>query len=262
MAVRGMMSDFSSGLRYVSSSMGFLRRNGMFYVYAIIFVAVCVTFSVGVAMSVRFGEYCSDWVMGMFAVSGWSDWAQTAMSWVSYFVSLLVRLLSFLLTIAFSGYLSLLILSPLFTFIATRCLTILTGKTVPFRLGAFLYSLWRSLVIIVRNFVLQTICVLLLFLLGFVPVAGLLAPLLAFFVQSFYIGFSLADYAVDVDEMGVVDSVRYINSRKGAVAGIGCPYALLMYVPVIGVYLALFLAPLCVVASCRMLCSDKYGISS
>ena len=92
----------------------------------------------------------------------------------------------------------------------------------------------RGIQIAFRNFLWQTVYLLAIFLLSFIPLIGWIAPLAALLVECYYFGFSMLDYNSERNKLSVPESIRLISNHKGLAVGNGIVFYLLHLVPVIG----------------------------
>ena len=251
---KSIISSAFDGLRYVTSSFGYIRSHKLTYVYVWAFLSMVVVLGLGVGLASIIeswvGSYVEDWLQ-----STWMpDYMVSIMSGVS---SVLAWAISFVLMFMFRGTLVLLLLSPVFTAVATKVREDMAGLTSPFEWRAFFISILRGVIISLRNMLLQMFFAVVIFLAGFIPFVGVLCPFLLFFVHAYYFGFSMADYSMDVWGKNVGESIAYARKHAGYMVGFGSLYSLLILVPFIGVFIAIAVAPSCVVGSARMMAEES-----
>jgi CysZ protein len=101
--------------------------------------------------------------------------------------------------------------------------------------------------------VYQTICVLLLIVLSFIPVIGWITPLIAFFIECYFYGFSMMDYSCERHQLTTKQSISFIKAHRGMALGNGMVFYLLMFIPVLG----WIMAPSYAVIAATIHLSDK-----
>ncbi len=243
-----MSSPFFKGFTEVFAS--FRRIGGR--VYAII-AALCVLFLVA---GVWLGSWAFDlmhfFISGLLAEAA-ADWLPEFLTGMAAWISgIMVWVCVTLLMCVVSGSLILLILSPVLSHVADKA-WVAEGNPEPHdSFLDILKSVLRGIWVAIRCLVLQIVCLILLFILSFVPVIGLIAPLLGFLVGAFFYGQSMVDYAVErAENQGAIESKRsgaFPFNNIGLTIGLGMPFALAMLIPFVGRFLALFLAPATVAA--------------
>ena len=155
----------------------------------------------------------------------------------------------FFLFVSFGGYIVLILMSPIYSWLSERTEAALSGKQYPFSWRQLCWEIFRGIGIALRNMVLQFLFSLLFFLCSFIPLIGLLMPIALFLTSAYFYGFSFMDYAIERKRYNIKQSIRYVNKNRGVVTGIGCIYALALMIPWLGTMLCCFVSLLAVVAS-------------
>lgn len=172
---------------------------------------------------------------------------------------ILVRVAYFLLFLSIGGYLVMIVLSPIYSWLSERTEFSLTGKEYPFRLSRFLREMLRGILIALRNTVFQILVTLVLMLFSFIPVIGLLSPLLLFLSSAYFYGFSFVDYTIERRYLLVKESVGYVNRNIGFVMGLGVPFAAALMLPFAQFLVCGFVSLASVMAATVAVC-EKDGI--
>lgn len=172
-------------------------------------------------------------------IEGWlqrqrSEW----LSFVFIIVGLLLRLILVFFYFSLFKYLFLIIGSPVFAYISEKTQSILEGRDFPFSFAQLMKDAWRGTKLALRNTLWQTVYVLSLLLLSFVPVVGLISPLIALFVECYYYGFSMIDYSMERNKLSPAASIDFIGRHKGLAIGNGLIFYLMHGVIFIGWVLA------------------------
>ena len=174
----------------------------------------------------------------------------------SYFESFLSVLIWVALKIIFffafsfiSGYIVLVLLSPVFAYLSEKTEAILTGNQYPFIPEQFVMDVARGIYIATRNMLIQTMLTTILLLLGLVPVVGWVVPFILFIVAAYFYGFSFMDYSNERNRISIKNSIHLIKKNKGVAIGNGTVFLLVLFIPFFGSIIAGFIAILSVVAA-------------
>lgn len=228
-------------------SMLFSKKFAWFLLFPVIILVLL--FIMGNILSDYLGDNLNDWFSQQISlwVEGisWLQWLDDVAGWL---VWLLVRLIYFFSFAMFSGYIVLIIMSPVYSWLSERAEMQLTGRTYPFKVKQFLHDVSRGVLIALRNMLLQTVISVFLFFISFIPFVGLLTPFLMLFVSSYFYGFSFLDYAIERKKLNVHDSVRYVNRNMGETVGVGFVFAIALMIPLLNVFVCCFLSLLSVIA--------------
>ena len=133
----------------------------------------------------------------------------------------------------FSGFLLLLILSPVFSLVSEKLMHILAGKTYRFSPAQLIKDIIRGIKITMRNLVYEYFYVfvitLILWILPENPIISIVGLLSNILVVSYFYGFSLLDYALENYRIGYNPSVKFVRSHSGIAVGLGLLYTLLIH---------------------------------
>lgn len=191
------------------------------------------------------------------SVSGWVDGvitpdctdAEGVWAWfcptVSFLSGALEWLVGMFIYIGMVGiYLSvyknliLIVFSPIISFLIEKVDQKVNGVEEPFSLEQFLKDTVRGVVIAIRNLLLEGLCVVALFIMGFIPVLNLVQPLLLFVVGAYFLGFGMMDYSLEIKRVNARNSIGYIRANKSMAVGIGTVFQLMFLIPFVGWMLA------------------------
>lgn len=152
-----------------------------------------------------------------------------------------------------SGYVVLIVLSPVFAWLSEKTEKKLTGTDYPFNFKKFAKDVWRGIVLAVRNLLIEIFFIIAVFVISFVPLLGWLSGLLGmiflFFISAYFYGFSFIDYYIERKKLNARQSVYFMRKHKGLAIGNGVLFAFTLLFPVIGTLFAPFLAIISVVAA-------------
>ena len=181
------------------------------------------------------------WVSGI----SWLQWVGRA---TNVLIRITLKILYFCLFISFGGYIILILMSPIYSWLSERAEAHLTGKECPFSFKQLMWEIFRGLLIALRNMCMQLLLSVFFLFFSFVPVVGWITPVVVFFTSAYFYGFAFMDYAIERKRFNVKQSVRYVNKNLGLVTGIGSVFALALMIPGISMVVCCFLSLLSVIA--------------
>lgn len=153
----------------------------------------------------------------------------------------------------FGGYIIVIILSPLFTIISEKTEHVLTDNAYeyPFEFKQFMIDVFRGIGIAIRNVFLETLIMIAVFIVGLILtiVGGVLGGIFMFFITSYFYGFSYMDYSNERYKRSLKESVKFMRKYKWVAVVNGSLFAIVLFVPYIGVALSAFVAVLSVIAA-------------
>lgn len=165
------------------------------------------------------------------------------------FIWLFLKVIFFFVFATFGGYIVIICLSPIFAILSEKTEEILTGKKYPFNADQFMRDIVRGILIAFRNLFIETLFIILFFILSFIPLVGQVAAIIMFFISAYFYGFSFIDYYLERQKFNLKQSVRFMRLNKGIAIANGSIFALVMYIPICGVTFAGFVAIISVVAA-------------
>ncbi|HEY8689672.1 MAG TPA: EI24 domain-containing protein [Chitinophagaceae bacterium] len=151
---------------------------------------------------------------------------------------LILQLILLFVYFSWFKYLFLIIGSPVFAYISERTEAIINGTEYPFDLKQFVKDITRGIGLAIRNTLWQTVYMVSIFILAFIPVIGWATPVLVLFIECYYFGFSMMDYNSERRKLSVSQSIDFIGKHKGLAIGNGMVFYLMHGLPIIGWILA------------------------
>ena len=194
--------------------------------------AAFVLFLIGNYFAVSWWESLSDivqrqvtaWIAGI----SWLDWLNKG---VGFIIRISIRLFYFFLFAVWGGYIVMVVMSPVYSWLSERVESRLSGVRYSFSFKQLLWEIGRGIWVAVRCMLFQTVLMLFLFFASFLPVIGLVTPVLTFIVSAYFYGFAFMDYAIERKRFKVRESMCYMRQNAGVVIGIGAIFALSLAIP-------------------------------
>jgi CysZ protein len=180
-------------------------------------------------------EMATTWIMEKIGLIDWI--AQFESSWLHFLIVLIqvfIQIFVLLYYFSFFKYIFLIIGSPFLAYLSEKTHDILNNTKTPFSVIQWLRDAWRGILINLRNLFWQSVYMLIFLLLTFIPIIGWISPLLLFFVDSYYMGFSMLDYSHERRGISVSKSIYLIGRHRGLAIGNGIFFYLLHLIPIFG----------------------------
>lgn len=198
------------------------------FIYTLLFIAGIYIFWISSNSAIQF-------LLLRSGVKVWLDRMHD--SWLHYFFimgQVIMQLILLLFYFSLFKFLFLIIGSPVFAYLSEKTESIIEGRDFPFNLKQLLKDILRGVRIALRNIVWQSVYLLTIFLLSFIPVIGWVAPLVALFVECYYFGFSMLDYSSERNKLSYQQSIVLIGHHKGLAIGNGIVFYIMHLIPLIG----------------------------
>ena len=224
-----------------------------------------IIFWLGTSYIFDLAEVSRDFLIDKIALQGADFWgAGFLRGTVSGLISALMYAMFFIIFVYTGGYIIVIILSPVFSVISEKTEKLLIESKVdyPFDLKQLLRDVLRGITLAVRNILIETLIMLLVFIISFIPVIGWFGAFFMFFVSAFFFGFSYMDYTNERHKRSVKESVRYIRRYKWVAITNGGIFSVALIVPYCGVAISAFVAILSVIAGTVSMLELKQAIKN
>ncbi|MEO6668086.1 MAG: EI24 domain-containing protein [Ferruginibacter sp.] len=201
-------------------------------IYTILFFAGVWLFLVSSNSAIEF-------VLLKTGVKGWLDRMHD--SWLNFFFivgQIILRLVLLLFYFSLFKFVFLIIGSPVFAYLSEKTESIIENKEFPFSFKQLATDIVRAIKIALRNMLWQSVYVITILILSFIPIIGWPAPVVALLVECYYLGFSMLDYSSERNKMTAAQSIDFIGRHKGLAIGNGIVFYMLHLLPIIGWLLA------------------------
>jgi CysZ protein len=197
-------------------------------IYTILFVIGIYLFWISSNSAIEF-------VLLKTGAKSWLDRMQDSwLNWLFIIGMVIFRLVLLLFYFSLFKYIFLIIGSPVFAYLSEKTESIIEEKEFPFSFGQLVKDIGRAVRIALRNMLWQTVYVVTILILSFIPLFGWIAPLVSLFVECYYLGFSMLDYSSERNKMSASQSIEFISRHKGLAIGNGMVFYMMHLIPVIG----------------------------
>lgn len=200
--------------------------------YCVLFVAGCWLFWTSSNQAIEF-------LLLKTGIKAWLDKMQD--SWLNLLFivgQIMLRLVLLLFYFSLFKFLFLIVGSPVFAYLSEKVESIIEKKEYPFSFLQLMKDSARGIRIALRNLLWQTVYVVTILILSFIPVIGWISPVIVLLVECYYFGFSMLDYSSERNKMSASQSIDFIGRHKGLAIGNGLVFYAMHLIPLVGWLLA------------------------
>ena len=250
--MKNQVELFLRGLKSYKQAIKFLIKNKLLYFFLFPIAFNFLIYFSGLSLLNDFRllttQYLENYLEGFGASEDW--WVLFLNKFFSISIWLVSKVFFFYIFSLFGGYLTIIFLSPVFTYLSEKTASIQKGKIYNFNFTQFVNDIFRAILISIRNILVQLLMVFVLFLIGFVPVLGWgISIILNLIIVSYFYGFSFLDYTNERHQLSIKESVKIVRRKKGLAVGLGLVFYLCFFIPLLGGVISSFLAIISVVAA-------------
>lgn len=250
--MKNQIKLFWKGVKSYRQAFTFLLKNKLlyFFLFPIAFNFLIYFSGLSVLNDFRLliNQYLESYLESFGASENW--WILFLNKLFSISIWLVSKVFFLYIFSLFGGYLTIIFLSPVFTYLSEKIASIQKGKTYNFNLTQFVNDVFRAILISFRNILIQLSMVFALFLIGFIPVIGWGVSIFGnLLIVSYFYGFSFMDYTNERHQLSVKESVKIVRRKKGLAIGLGLVFYLCLFIPLLGGIISSFLAIISVVAA-------------
>jgi CysZ protein len=245
-------------IRAYFKSLSFMRQNGLMWLFCFPIIITALVLYGGIEITSMATDaitsYIKDWIESIEWFGDHSATIGTILYWIIWII---LRIALYFFMAFVGGSVILLLMSPLLTYASELVAEKLGAVIPPFSIERFLNDLARAAWLAIKNGVIQFGLTLACILIGFIPFAGLVSPVLMFVIGAYFFGYNFIDYSLERKGLTASDSGSFVWKNKFKTIGIGAPFALWMLIPFIGPITSGFVALIATVASTISLESES-----
>ena len=202
-------------------------------------ILYCILFMVGMYFFFQSADSAVTYLSDQLGIDRWLDRQRSGfLSFLFILGGIMVRLILVFFYFSLFKFLFLIVGSPLFAYLSEKTESIIDGRDFPFSLKQLFKDIIRGIRLAIRNLLWQTVYVVSILILSFIPVIGWISPLLTLFIECYYYGFSMLDYSCERHKLSMSQSIDFISNRKGLAIGNGMVFYLMHLIPLVGWILA------------------------
>ena len=234
-----MLKEIVIAIQSYYDAHNFIQKNRLWKWILIPGIIYTILFAVGIYFFWTSTENAVAWLSAKTGLVNWLQKQENEfLNFLFMMIGFMLRLVMILFYFSLFKYLFLIIGSPLFAYLSEKTASIIEGKDYPFSFSQLMKDSWRGSKLALRNTIWQTVYLVAIFFLSFIPLLGWITPLIALFVECYYYGFSMMDYSCERNKMSPGASIQFIGRHKGLAIGNGLIFYLMHGAVLIGWILA------------------------
>ncbi|MBN2167076.1 MAG: EI24 domain-containing protein [Marinilabiliaceae bacterium] len=245
-----LTKNFTIGINSYGEAISFIFKNRLagFFLFPIIFNILVFIF--GVWGTSELSNWALSHINSLMNVSSWDFFGAKILSiTIEWTLWLFIRILFFFFYVWFGGYIILILMSPVYALLSEKTEEIITGKKFDFNFQQFIGDIMRGIRLAIQNLFIELGLTIIFFIIGFIPIIGLIAPFAIFIIASYFYGFSFIDYSLERKKLNIKSTSQFVSNNGGLAIGNGLLFSLTLAIPYIGILLAGFVSIISVVAA-------------
>ncbi len=249
-----MIKNIINGIKAYFGAFGLISKLGLWKYFTI---PILISFITGIIF-LGLSWFLSDPLGALIAKAWIWEWGSETFGVISKYLSIfLILAIGLVLYKHIVMALSAPFMSPVSEKVEAH---LLNHQNHSHRNTTFREQLMRGIRINIRNLLRELVFVIPLVVLSFIPVIGIVATILIFLVQAYYVGFGNMDYTME-RHFTYKESIDFVKRHRGMAIGNGIVFMAMLFIPVLGFIITL---PISVVAASTETIKilDKEGIFS
>lgn len=237
--MKSILPQIGVGFKNHAKAFEFLFKHNLWYYFFFpaIFTIVLMIFGFwGIQyISQSLTEYFVTW---LFPEEIESSLLQTIINILAFFVSLLIKFLLGIVLYNYLKYIVLIFCSPILAHLSEKTEAIVTGISTPFSFRQFLKDISRGIVVVLRNFFIETGLFLASLLFVWIPIFKWFVLPVQWGFNWYFIGYSLLDYSYERRGWTISKGTTFTQQHKSIAIVHGFVFSQIMKVPFLGICVA------------------------
>jgi CysZ protein len=234
-----LLKEIIIAIQSYSDAHNFIRKHKLWKWILIPGIIYTILFGVGIYFFWISSNNAVTWLSRWIGVEAWLQKERNELlSFLFLMIGMMLRLVLVLFYFSLFKFVFLIIGSPVFAYLSEKTASIMEGRDFPFNFSQLVKDALRGSALAIRNSLWQTVYIVLLLFLSFIPLFGWITPLIALFIECYYYGFSMMDYSCERNKMSPGASIQFISRHKGLAIGNGLIFYLMHGLVIVGWILA------------------------
>ncbi|MDY8137139.1 EI24 domain-containing protein [Aquimarina sp. 2201CG5-10] len=234
-----MFKNIINGVKAYFGTFKLISKLGLWKYFSIPILISMLTGLLFVALAYFFSDN-----LGRFIAKAWIwEWGSETFSTISTYLG---GFLILVLGLVLYKHIVMALSAPFMSPVSEKVEAHILGETNhTHRNTSFSQQLSRGIRINVRNLFRELLFMIPLLILSFIPVIGIVATILIFVIQAYYVGFGNMDYTME-RHFTYKESIQFVRKNRGTAIGNGLVFMLMLFIPIVGFIITL---PISVVAA-------------
>ncbi|HEU4471721.1 MAG TPA: EI24 domain-containing protein [Flavisolibacter sp.] len=234
-----MLKEIIIAIQSYSDAHNFIRQHRLWKWILIPGIIYTILFAVGLYFFWMSSDDAVSWLERQMGIKAWLEKQRSELlSFLFLMIGMMLKLILVFFYFSLFKYAFLIIGSPVFAYLSEKTTSIIEGRDFPFSFNQLMKDAWRGIRLALRNTLWQTVYIVLIIILGFLPLVGWITPLIALFIECYYYGFSMMDYSCERNKMSPAASIDFIGRHRGLAIGNGLIFYLMHGLVLVGWVLA------------------------
>ena len=187
-------------------------------------------------------------IIGLYALFIASTWISTSILelvdltslpiWLSSIFELLIgfslRFIAIWLLTSIFRYIILILLAPALAYVAQKTEQKNINYSNPFSLKQFFKDVARAIRLAIENGMKQILLIIVFSLLSFIPGFSIISLICLILIESYYLGFSMLDYTLELKQYNINQTRSFINSHRPIAIVNGLFFYGMLLIPIFG----------------------------
>ncbi len=234
-----MFKNIINGIKAYFGTFKLISKLGLWKYFAIPILISVITGFIFISLVYFFSGN-----LGALIAKAWIwEWGSQTFATISTYIGGLVILV---LGLILYKHIVMALSAPFMSPVSEKVEVHLLGETNhTHRNTSFRQQLARGIRINLRNLSKELLFTIPLLILSFIPVIGIVATILIFLIQAYYVGYGNMDYTME-RHFNYKESIQFVKKHRGIALGNGIVFVLMLFIPIIGFIITL---PISVVAA-------------
>ncbi|MFN4885111.1 MAG: EI24 domain-containing protein [Bacteroidota bacterium] len=235
----GIIPQLGLGFKNHAKAFEFIFKHNLWYYFFLPAILTIVLFVLGYwgiqSISQSLTEYL---ITQLFPESIESSILQTIIDILAFFVSVLIKFLLGIILYNYLKYIVLIFCSPILAHLSEKTEALVTGISTPFSFRQFLKDISRGILVVFRNFIIETGVFIASLLFVWIPIFKWFVLPIQWGFNWYFIGYSLFDYSYERRGWPISKGTTFTQKHKSIAIVHGFVFSQIMKVPFIGICVA------------------------
>jgi CysZ protein len=206
----------------------FIMANGLWKWVLLPGILYALLFGFGMQYFGRSANTVIEYITNLVGIRDFiQKWENSWLGFFFTFTAIVFWIILMLFYFSLFKYVWLILGSPIYAYLSERTSAAIEGREYAPDNRLLLKDMGRGVLLALRNLLWQTVYIASTLFLTLLPIVGWATPLLAFFMECYYFGFSMLDYSCERKGMSRAAGIEYVGRHRGLAIGNGMVFFLM-----------------------------------